>query len=138
MSPFITLLVVTFITSLLVCFVITLVFSKYIAQILDKIVGDEMSHAWTRYIKFAIYVVGISGGVRIHSLEDYITPRPEEAEPIALTLDHWVMELYRTVIGSLQSIAWMLLVFFVFSLIAYVIVRIFETGRRAKGENAEA
>lgn len=35
-----------------------------------------------------------------------------------------MLEIYRTVIEALQSIAWMLLVFFVFALIAYVIVRI--------------
>ena len=37
-----------------------------------------------------------------------------------------MLELYRTVIDTLQGIAWMLLVFFVFALIAYVIVRLAE------------
>ena len=34
--------------------------------------------------------------------------------------------IYRTIIGTLQGIAWMLLIFFIFALIAFVIVRIFE------------
>ena len=41
--------------------------------------------------------------------------------------------MYRTIIETLQSIAWMLLVFFVFALIAFVIMRGFElrqAGRR--------
>jgi hypothetical protein len=48
------------------------------------------------------------------------------ADVVALTTDRWVLEVYRTLIGTLQSVAWMLLVFFVFSLVAYVIVRVSE------------
>ena len=84
-----------------------------------------------RYLKFAILVVGISAGVRIYELEKYITPQhwDKEAKIVQLTNERWVLEIYRTVIESLQGIAWMLLVFFVFALIAYVIVRIAELKR---------
>jgi len=61
--------------------------------------------------------------VRVWDLEKYITPRPEETDIIVLNAEGWVLEVYRTGIGTLQSVAWMLLVFFVFALIAYVIVR---------------
>jgi hypothetical protein len=37
-----------------------------------------------------------------------------------------MLECYRTAIETLQGIVWMLLVFFVFAMIAYVIVRIAE------------
>jgi len=40
-----------------------------------------------------------------------------------LTPERWTLEVYRTVIETLQSTAWMLLVAFVFLLIAYVIAR---------------
>jgi hypothetical protein len=87
-------------------------------------------------MKFAILVVGISAGVRIYHVEKYITPvRADKAAAIAeLTFERWVLELYRTVIETLQGIAWMLLVFFVFALIAYVIVRLAELklGERRK------
>jgi len=73
----------------------------------------------------AIYVVGISSGVRIWSLENYITPR-SNTTPVELTRDRWVLEVYRTIIESLQGLAWVLLVFFVVALIAFVIVRAFE------------
>jgi hypothetical protein len=53
---------------------------------------------------------------------------------LVLNLDRWVFELYRTFIGTLQSIAWLLLVFFVFALIAYVVLRGLEMrGRGATG-----
>jgi len=45
---------------------------------------------------------------------------------IELTRDRWILALYRTIDGSLQGIAWLLLVFFIFALIAFVIVRAFE------------
>lgn len=72
---------------------------------------------------FAIYVVGISGGVRIWDLEKYITPAKTGDALLELTSDRWVLEIYRTIIGTLESNAWMLLVFFVFALLAYVIVK---------------
>jgi hypothetical protein len=126
---FISLLVVTFAIALTVSFVLVRVFRSSIATILGRIVADEISHAWWRYMTFAIYVVGVSGGVRVWDLEKYITPRPEEAAAIVLNAERWTLEVYRTIIGSLQSIAWLLLVFFVFALIAYVIVRGLEAWR---------
>lgn len=51
---------------------------------------------------------------------------------VELSQLRWGLELYRTFFGTLQSIAWMLLVFFLFSLIAYVIVRGMELKRPAK------
>ena len=123
---FIVLLVVTFAIAVIVSFLVVRLFQKSIATILGRIVAEEISEVWARYLTFAIYVVGVSGGVRVWDLEKYITPRPDEtgyAEVIVLNVDRWTLEVYRTVIGTLQSIAWMLLVFFIFALIAYVIVR---------------
>jgi hypothetical protein len=122
-AMFISLLVITCLIAVFVSFLVARLFRKSISSILERIVGDDFSSGWWRYLTFAIYVVGISGGVRVWDLEKYITPRPEEAEVIVLNAERWTLEIYRTVIGSLQSIAWMLLVFFVFALIAYVIVR---------------
>ncbi len=123
---FLTLLVVTFLIAFVVSFIVTVIFKKPFNAILHRIVDEEIGQAWSRYLTFAIYVVGISTGVRVWDLEKYITPAKENSEIILLNLDRWVLEVYRTIIGTLQGIAWMLLVFFLFSLIAYVIVRIFE------------
>ena len=128
---FISLLLVTFAIALAVSFLVVSLFRNSIASILGRIVAEEISSAWWRYMTFAIYVVGVSGGVRVWDLEKYITPRPEESAAIVLNAERWTLEVYRTIIGSLQSIAWMLLVFFVFALIAYVIVRGMEARHRA-------
>jgi len=130
---FITLLAVTFAIAILVSLIVVKIFNKPITRILDRIVSEEIGSAWIKYLKFAVYVVGVSGGVRVWDLEKYITPRLEETEVIVLTSERWVLEVYRTVIGTLQSIAWMLLVFFVFALIAFVIVRAYELKRQDRG-----
>ncbi len=123
---FITLLAVTFFISLAVCFIVSRIFANPISRILNRIIPDEISIAWAKYLHFAIYVVGISSGVRIHQLERYITAYRDDTEIITLTMERWVIEVYRTIIGTLGGVAWMLLVFFIFALIAYVIVRIYE------------
>jgi hypothetical protein len=126
---FITLLIVTFVISLAVSLIVVKMFSSPINKILGRIISDEISIAWSKYLKFAIYVVGISSGVRVWDLEKYISPtiRAENAEILVLNSDRWVLEVYRTIIGTLQGTAWLLLVFFIFALIAYVIVRITES-----------
>jgi hypothetical protein len=133
---FITLLAVTFVISLGVSLIVVAVFGRPIDSILQRIISDEISQAWVKYLKFAIIVVGVSSGVRIWELEKYITPRlASDAYVIELTRDRWVLEVYRTVIGSLQGIAWLLLVFFIFAMIAFVFVRISEL-RRQKQEGS--
>ncbi len=126
---FITLLIVTFVISLGFSFLVVRLFRGPINSILVRIVSQELSGAWNRYIGFALVVVGVSGGVRVWDLEKYITARTKDMVPIVLNSDRWVLEIYRTIIGTLQSAAWLLLVFFIFALIAYVIVRGFEFRR---------
>ena len=129
---FITLLLVTFLIALATSLVVVRLFRTPVRTILDRIVSEELRPAWQRYLSFAVVVVGVSGGVRIWELEKYITARSADANPIVLNADRWVLEVYRTLIGTLQSAAWLLLVFFVFALIAYVIVRGFELRRGAQ------
>lgn len=132
---FITLLAVTFAVAATTSFVAARTFNQPVRGILDRIVSEQIGAAWHRYVTFAIYVVGISGGVRIYALEQYIFPRTApvsdakgmvEVQPVVLNADRWTLEVYRTVIEALQSIAWMLLVFFLVALIAFVVVRGFE------------
>jgi len=125
---FLVLLLVTLAVAVAVSFFVARLFATPIDGILKRIIADDISNAWLKFLKFAIYVVGISKGVRVWELERYITPmRHDEKERIlVLTSERWVLEVYRTIIETLQGIAWMLLVFFVFALIAYVIVRVFE------------
>ena len=122
---FVKLLIVTFIVALAMSAFVAVLFSRPIGRILDRLVSKELATTWHRYILFATFVVGITGGARLWEIEKYITPN-KEGKLLQLTSDRWIIEVYKTVIGSLQSTAWMLLVFFLFALIAYVTVRGFE------------
>ena len=129
---FITLLIVNFIVAVVVCLIIAKMFKTPIDKILQRLVSEDIYSTWSRYIVFAIYVVGISAGVRVWDLEKYISPKGKDEAILELTSDRWVLEIYRTVIGTLQGNAWMLLLFFIFALIAYVIVRGLEIRKQAK------
>lgn len=131
---FYTLLAATFILAFAVSVVTARLFAKPADAILSRIIQDPISTAWTKYLKFALYVVGISSGVRLHNLESYIKPLRyvKDSEPIKLTAERWTLEIYRTIIETLQGLAWVLLVFFIIALIAFVLVRIIEIVRKNK------
>jgi len=131
---FTTLLMVTFAIAVVMATLVVLLFRKPVFTILSRLVTEELAPTWQRYILFATYVVGISGGVPLWDIEKYVTP-DREGVLLQLTPDRWIIEIYKSVIGSLQSIAWMLLIFFLFALIAYVVVRGFEAKRGAGKEN---
>ena len=128
---FIMLLLVTFFLAFAVSFLVAKLFANPLESILNRIIDDPISIAWVRYMKFAILVVGVSAGVRIYELEKYITPPQynDKLKIVPLNMERWILEVYRTIIESLQGIAWMLLVFFVAALIAYVVVRLGELKR---------
>ena len=123
---FFTLLLVTFGLAVAVSFAVVTVFKKPLADIFQRIIQASISSAWQKYVTFATYVVGISGGVRIYQLERYVTSLNEHEKVLELTAERWTIEVYRTIIETMQSIAWLYLLVFIFALIAYVIVRGFE------------
>jgi hypothetical protein len=124
---FITLLLTTLLVSAAVSVAVAWAFNRPMTTIMHRIVAGDLAYAWIRYLRFALIVVGIGGGVQVWTLEKYIARR-------SLDLEHWTLELYNTLIGALQSTAIVLLVFFVFALIAVVIVQLFG----ARGSRPEA
>jgi tellurite resistance protein TehA-like permease len=126
---FIGLLAVAFLIAVGVSTIAAIVFIRPLRRIMQRIVPDEISGAWVRYLMFAIYVVGVGGGVNVRQIERYINPGAQ-GQVLELTRERWVVEVYSSVIGALGAIAWMLLVFFVLALVAYVLVRAFELKRR--------
>ncbi|MEK7348228.1 MAG: hypothetical protein AABZ94_05100 [Candidatus Eisenbacteria bacterium] len=133
---FLLLLVTTLGVALLTSAIVVLCFKKPIRQILDRIIGEEIAEGWQRFLLFAVYVVGVSSGVQIWKLEQYVHPQSvgPEGKAVTLTLDasSIALEVYRTIIQVLQGVAWALLVFFVVALIAFAITRRAEA-RRGEG-----
>ncbi|MFA5831851.1 MAG: hypothetical protein WDA22_00105 [Bacteroidota bacterium] len=125
---FIKLLLITLAIATITSALCAFLFSKPVTKILIRLITEDLAPTWKRYITFAVYVVGISGGVRIWEMEKYITP-DKDGKLLMLTSDRWVIEIYKTIVDSLQSIAWMLLIFFLFALLGYVVIRGFEAKR---------
>jgi hypothetical protein len=127
---FLTLMLTNLILATVTAGAVAYLFHTPIQNIMRRIVDEQIGVAWARYMQFAIFVTGISSGVRIYELERYITPlfnQPNKpAEILVLTPERWVLELYRTIISTLSGITWMLLAFFVVALVAYVVVRLGE------------
>ncbi len=122
------LIITTFVLALSVSWLVMWLFSSSINQILARIIHDPIHQAWAKYTKFAGMVVGTSSGIRIYDMEKYITPISYNGENqksviLELTEQRWFLEIYRTIIETLQGLAWMMLLFFMVALIAYVIVR---------------
>ncbi len=137
---FYALLLVTFVVATAVSWLSVRIFSKPADVILKRIIQDDIYRSWLTYLKFALYVVGISAGVRIYQLEQYISPQDwkKEGQVLPLNAERWTLEVYRTIIETLQGIAWVLLVYFVVALVAFVIVRIVEIWRKSKtDQNAQ-
>jgi hypothetical protein len=98
-------------------------FKKPIDSIFARIIGEEISAAWRKFLTFALFVVGIASGVNVWKLERFIAPEKEDMLRPALTAEFWGLEIYRTIISTLGGLAWALLVFFVATLIAFVVVK---------------
>ena len=128
---FIVLLAVTLGVSLLTAGVVVMFFRRPIRQILERIIGEQVAGAWQRFLTFSLFVVGVSAGVQIWKLEQYL--RTEGAgpgvpgTPLPLSASALALEVYRTVILVLQGMAWALLMFFTIALVAFAILRRGET-----------
>lgn len=106
--------------SFLVSMLVMYFFSPSIFKILKEIVVDSISVAWGKYIQFAGIVVGISSGVNVYQFNGYIND-DGKAKVLKLVPEKIVLTLYDTIISTLQGLSWMFLLFFVTSLIAYII-----------------
>ncbi len=121
MNTFITLLLVNFLLSVTCSVVAIAIFSRPLSVLLRLLVAEQMVMVWRRFLKFAILVVGVAGGVNVYSLERYLDS--PQAEAVTIDLSRWLLEGVGAVLDSFQSIAFMLLVVLLASLVAYVILR---------------
>ncbi|TDR80325.1 hypothetical protein [Paludibacterium purpuratum] len=127
---FLVMLLVALVVSMLTATLTARFFDKAVDRVLANIVGADLAEAWHKYIQFAIVVVGVSGGVQLWELQKYIANKGDNGTPPPLNFMSWVLEIYRTVIETLQSIVWMLLLFFLCGMIAIVIMRSVEQKKK--------
>lgn len=81
-----------------------------VESLLKYLVERDVAEAWTKYIFFLLLVVGVASGTRIRLLEEYLAAASwnQTAIQSQMTQEFWVLEMYRTLIGSVEGIAWML------------------------------
>ena len=115
---FLTLLIATILISLAISWYVVKTFSPAIAQILRRITSDETSGAWLKYVRFAIYIAGLSNGAGV-SERDVLGFSEFRLERLSL-------DIYGTIIGAFRGIFWFLAYFFIVTAIAFVIVRVVE------------
>jgi len=126
---YITLFTVSFLLALGLSLTIAWISREAIESILRRFVTDFVTRSgFEKYIRFAIVVVGISGGTRVRALQEYISAASynKAAMEKALTQEVWVMEMYRTILGTLESVVFLLLFCIFLALIAPVVVRMFK------------
>ena len=109
-------------------------FDPAVGKILSRTLGQDLADAWRKYVFFAIVVSGISGGVRQWSLQQYLPPAPGKGTTqLQLSGERWLLELFQAFISTLQSIAWVVLLFFLCAMLAYAIMRAVEYRREESG-----
>lgn len=128
---FYAILLVTLAVALVTSILVVRFFNEAVKKILSRIVGDDLAEAWRKYMSFAIVVVGVSGGVRIWDLEKFVPNGRESA--LELNGVRWTIQIYRTVIDTLSQIAWVMLLFFLCTMVAYVIMRAVEARNSERG-----
>ena len=120
---FLQLLAVSFGVSIVVSCAVVGLFDRAIRAICSHVVGEGLSAAWHRFLRFGLLVTGVSSGVSMWTLEKYVTPRDKDAEIVVLNADRWTLEVYRAAISTLQGTACALFTFFLVALVAHVILK---------------
>jgi hypothetical protein len=105
---FVVLLLLTLGVALLTSGVVVFFFKRPIRQILDRIIGESLAEGWQRFLLFSIFVVGVSAGAQVYKLEQYLRTDPGSppgARVLTLDAPSISLEIYRTVIQTLQGVA---------------------------------
>jgi len=133
---FVVLFLVTFILALGIAGAIAWASREPIENILRHFFAPHLSAAFAKYFQLAIVLVGVTAGTRVRALQDYISA-PEynkQAMLAQLTQEFWVMELYRTVIATLEGILWLV---FLFALIVFLVVVIIRRSKTSQLQPAD-
>jgi hypothetical protein len=136
---FVVLFAVSFVLALALSVTVAWISREAIDAILGRFVRDPVVRAgFEKYIRFAI-VVGISGGTRVGVLQEYIAAPDWNKAALAaqLTQEFWVMQIYRTIVGTLEGMAGLLLLCIFLALIAPVVVRMLKMEPVETGEQQQ-
>jgi hypothetical protein len=105
------LIILMFATAVGVAHLLAKVSDKLVTVHVAKIVEDEeLGASWIKYIRLAVYIVAITGGIEVYRLERAFSAYDFGLGQIAI-------ELYRVAAGAAVSVVWLLLPVFLASLV---------------------
>lgn len=105
----------------------TYLVGKSLKGVLTQIVGEESVKHWHRFALFTIYASGLARGIDTHRLRYELQKPNSPGNSIAMTIEKWILELYRVAEDSLAGVMIASFAIFGLSLIAYVIVKGFQS-----------
>ncbi|HEX4545445.1 MAG TPA: hypothetical protein VH110_03710 [Candidatus Acidoferrum sp.] len=123
---FLALFAVSFALALALSFTVAWVSKDAIETVLRRFVLDPVVRAaFSKYLRFAMVVVGISMGTRVSPLEEYMAASYSGKVSMlaAVNQEYWVMEIYHTLLGTLEGLVWLLLSALILALMAPAILR---------------
>src|ERR1700739_1847721 len=122
---FVVLFLVTLAVALGVSYIIAKGSKHPIENVLHHFFAPHLSAAFAKYLQLAIVLVGVCAGTRVRALQDYISAPDYNKRAMLeqLTQEFWVMKLYRTVIGTLEGILWLIFLFALVVIVAVAIMR---------------
>ena len=122
---------VAFITAGLVSFCVASVCEKPLSILMRRIIQNETSSTFTRYVRFVTYLVGISHGVNVNPLSSELAMHILQRISIDRVSNYpewwlWMSSIQTVIMQPLIAIAFMYLALFVLGLIAYITVKVRE------------
>ena len=122
---------VSFVTAGLVSFFVASVCETPLAILMRRIIQSETSRMFTKYVRYATYLVGISHGMRAHPLSSELGIHMLERISIDRVPFYpewwmWLIWIQPIIMQSLTAIASMYMALFIIGLIAYTTVKVRE------------
>ncbi len=116
---------VSFVTAGFVSFCVVSVCEKPLAIFIRRIIQNETSTAFSRYMRYATYLVGISHGVKVNPLSFVLAAHIYEHDFIRHDFNYlgWLIFIQGVSMITLTAIASMYLALFILGLIAYSTIK---------------
>ncbi len=110
----------TLLIKLLLAICTTLILIKLLNPIinntLQKVFSGDLHKAWTKYIQIAFFILGVSSGINLYTLRDFILKTNKN-----LSLERLISEGWETISSSsLALMMGMLGLFFLFLIVTYL------------------
>ena len=122
---------VSLITAGLVSFFVAIVCNKPLSILMQRIIQNETSRMFTKYVRYATYLVGISYGVTVNPLSFELRIHMHERISIDRVSFYpewwmWLIWIQHIIMQSLTAIASIYMALFILGLIAYITVKVRE------------